>query len=84
MRAQPALSCQDICRRTVARCCCWNAGPETDARASLRKFLDWIEIPRWHEARNVTAAEWGKGFPETGWVNTAALQLLHKQPPMLK
>jgi hypothetical protein len=48
----------------------------TDVRASLRKFLDWCEVPRWHEARNVNAAEWGRGFPERTWVNTAALRLL--------
>lgn len=47
-----------------------------DARASLRKFLDWIATPRWHEARNVTAAEWGHRFPETSWVNGEALRLL--------
>jgi hypothetical protein len=51
-------------------------GAEKDARASLRKFLDWIENPRWHEARDVTAAEWGRGFPETDWVNAEALGLL--------
>lgn len=37
-----------------------------DTRASLRKFLDWTETPRWHEARDVTAAEWARGFPEQG------------------
>jgi hypothetical protein len=47
-----------------------------DTRASLRKFLDWIENPRWHEARNVTPAEWGRGFPEKFWVNKEALELL--------
>jgi hypothetical protein len=47
-----------------------------DARANLRKFLDWIEAPHWHEARGVTAAEWGRGFPDAGWVNTEALKLL--------
>jgi ankyrin repeat protein len=51
-------------------------GAAIDARASLRKFLDWIENPRWHEAREVTAAEWGRGFPEKNWVNTEALQLV--------
>ena len=48
----------------------------TEARASLRKFLDWRENPGWHEARDVTAAEWGRGFPERGWVNGAALRIL--------
>ena len=52
-------------------------GADKNARASLRKFLDWIEDPHWHEARNVAAAEWGSGFPEKNWVNTEALELLH-------
>lgn len=51
-------------------------GADTGARANLRKFLDWIEEPRWHEARQVTAAEWGSGFPEKNWVNSEALRLL--------
>jgi hypothetical protein len=51
-------------------------GAATDVRANMRKFLDWCEQPRRHEARAVTAAEWGRGFPERGWVNTAALRLL--------
>src|SRR5262245_56007558 len=51
-------------------------GATKDARTSLRKFLDWIEEPRWHEARDVTAVEWGRGFPEKGWVNSEALRLL--------
>src|SRR5580765_790406 len=51
-------------------------GASITARASLRKFLDWCEIPRWHEARDVTPAEWGWTFPEKGWVNAEALQLL--------
>jgi ankyrin repeat protein len=51
-------------------------GASTGARASLRKFLDWCAEPRWHVARDVTAAEWGRGFPETGWVNHAAMRLL--------
>jgi len=46
------------------------------ARASLRKFLDWIENPHWHEARDVTPADWGRGFPEKRWVNAEALRLL--------
>ena len=51
-------------------------GASPAVRASLRKFLDWREEPGWHEARDVTAAEWGRGFPERGWVNEAALRLL--------
>jgi ankyrin repeat protein len=51
-------------------------GADRDVRASLRKFLDWIEDPRWHEASHVTPAEWARGFPENGWVNLEALRLL--------
>jgi len=52
------------------------SGASTTVRASLRKFLDWCETPRWHEARDVTPAEWGRTFPEKGWVNAEALRLL--------
>jgi ankyrin repeat protein len=51
-------------------------GADRQARASLRKFLDWCEQPRWHEARSVTPAEWADNFPERGWVNRAARDLL--------
>jgi ankyrin repeat protein len=51
-------------------------GADASARASLRKFLDWIENPHWHEARNVTAREWGNTFPERNWVNREALRFL--------
>jgi ankyrin repeat protein len=51
-------------------------GASKNARANLRKFLDWIEEPRWHEARDITAAEWGRGFPDQSWVNGKALRLL--------
>jgi hypothetical protein len=51
-------------------------GASKDARASLRKFLDWIEEPRWHEAGDVTAAEWARGFPDQSWVNGKALRLV--------
>ena len=51
-------------------------GARPDVRASLRKFLDWCEQPRWHEPRNVTPVEWGATFPDQGWVNQAAVTLL--------
>jgi hypothetical protein len=51
-------------------------GADRSARASVRKFLDWIENPHWHEAQNVTAREWGHTFPERHWVNREALRLL--------
>jgi len=51
-------------------------GASRDARASLRKFLDWREQPGWHEARDATPAGWGHGFPEPSWVNPEALRLI--------
>jgi hypothetical protein len=51
-------------------------GASRDVRVNLRKFLDWREQPRWHEAWNVTAAEWARTFPDQGWVNHAALARL--------
>ena len=51
-------------------------GARVEVRANLRKFLDWCENPRWHEATGVTAAEWAHGFPERNWVNTEALRFL--------
>ena len=51
-------------------------GADRNARANLRKFLDWCETPRWHVAQNVTPLEWGRGFPETGWVNPEAVKIL--------
>ncbi|HVJ29905.1 MAG TPA: ankyrin repeat domain-containing protein [Gammaproteobacteria bacterium] len=52
------------------------SGASKEARASLRKFLDWIEEPRWHEARDVTALQWARGFPDQSWANGRALRLL--------
>jgi hypothetical protein len=47
-----------------------------EARTSLRKFLDWCEQPRWHEAQDVTPSEWAHSFPDPMWVNQAALELV--------
>jgi ankyrin repeat protein len=52
------------------------AGASVGVRASLRKFLDWCEAPRWHLAQNVTPAEWARTFPDQGWVNDEAVELL--------
>jgi hypothetical protein len=49
-------------------------GANVDVRVSLRKFLDWCDTPRWHEARNATATEWAATFPEKGWVNKEAAE----------
>jgi ankyrin repeat protein len=51
-------------------------GASPTVRASLRKFLDWIETPGWHEARDVTPVEWGRSFPMQDLVNAEALRLL--------
>jgi ankyrin repeat protein len=51
-------------------------GASRELRASLRKFLDWTETPRWHESRDVTPVEWARTFPEQSWVNAEALELL--------
>lgn len=51
-------------------------GANRDARASLRKFLDWCATPAWHIARAVTPAEWARGFPESSWANADALRAL--------
>jgi hypothetical protein len=53
-------------------------GAKLDVRVSLRKFLDWCETPRWHEAREVTAAEWGRTFPEKSWVNQESLRIVEE------
>jgi hypothetical protein len=49
-------------------------GAAVNMRASLRKFLDWCETPRWHIARDVTPGEWARTFPDRGWVNEEALK----------
>jgi hypothetical protein len=59
-----------MARRLVER------GADLGVRASLRKFLDWCETPRWHEARDVTAVEWARTFPERSWVNKEAVEIL--------
>jgi hypothetical protein len=49
-------------------------GADVMLRANLRKFLDWVEEPRWHAARDVTALEWAERFPFPDWVNETALR----------
>lgn len=51
-------------------------GASSSVRASLRKFLDWCDTPAWHKALDVTPAQWGRTFPEKGWVNAKVLRLL--------
>ena len=47
-------------------------------RVNLRKYLDWREEPGWHTRKNVTALEWAADFPERGWVNREAINLIEK------
>jgi hypothetical protein len=63
-------------RDTVTVPALLRAGASTELRANLRKFLDWRETPAWHVASNVTAAEWGAGFPDLSWVNSDACALI--------
>ncbi len=50
-----------------------NRGADPRHRTSLRKYLDWIERPRWHETMVITPREWGQTFPEQSWVNSDLL-----------
>ena len=73
------VSCAWICGRqrgASMTCTLLERGASPSIRTTLRKFLDWRETPGWHEARDVTPAEWGRSFPEKSWVNVDALQLL--------
>jgi hypothetical protein len=63
-------------RETAFAAALLERGASRDARASLRKFLDWCEQPRWHVARDVTPAKWARSFPDPMWVNGAALELV--------
>jgi len=51
-------------------------GADPNVRANMRKYLDWVEEPRWHVAYDVTPLEWAENFPEKGWANKAALELI--------
>ncbi len=51
-------------------------GAQPGFRRSLRRFLDWREKPGWHIARDVTAAEWARTFPDPQWVTPGALEAL--------
>jgi hypothetical protein len=63
---------------SMARCLLERHASPT-IRASLRKFLDWCETPRWHQAIDVTPAGWGRTFPDKGWVNVEALRWLESR-----
>ena len=51
-------------------------GADPTVRASVRKFIDWCETPGWHEARNVTALEWARTFPDPSWVDQEGVRTL--------
>jgi len=51
-------------------------GADIHVRVNLRKFLDWVEEPGWYIAKNVTALEWAANFPERGWVNQEAVNII--------
>jgi len=73
------ISCAYLCGRqrdAVMTRALLECGASTKIRANLRKFLDWIEQPRWHEARDVTADAWGAGFPFSDWVNPEAMRMV--------
>jgi Ankyrin repeats (3 copies) len=47
-------------------------GADIHIRVNLRKYLDWVEEPGWHIAKNVTPFGWAAGFPDRSWVNKEA------------
>jgi hypothetical protein len=51
-------------------------GANKQVRVNLKKYLDWVEEPGWHIARNVTPLEWAVNFPERGWVNKAGVTMI--------
>jgi hypothetical protein len=51
-------------------------GANKQVRVNLRKYLDWVEEPGWHIAKNVTPLEWAANFPERGWVNKAGVTMI--------
>ncbi len=71
--SHPGTQAGSMARRLVER------GASITVRASLRKFLDWCETPQWHEAREVTPAEWGRTFPDKGWVNDEGMRVVESR-----
>lgn len=51
-------------------------GADIHARANMRKFMDWVDEPGWHIAKNVTPLEWTANFPEQGWVNREGVAMI--------
>jgi hypothetical protein len=51
-------------------------GADANVRVNLRKYLDWVEQPGWHTAKNVTPLEWAANFPERGWVNMGGVTMI--------
>jgi len=53
-----------------------DAGADIHVKVNLRKFLDWIEVPGWYIAKNVTPLGWASDFPEKGWVNREGVSMI--------
>jgi len=53
-------------------------GADVHAHANLRKYLDWVETPGWHIARNVTPLEWAIGIPEHSWVSKEVMRIIER------
>lgn len=53
-------------------------GANCQLRVNCRKFLDWVEEPGWHMARQVTPLEWAVNFPEKRWVSREGLSLVEE------
>ena len=51
-------------------------GADIHVRVNLRKYIDWVENPGWHIARNVTPLEWATGFPEKSWISQEGVALI--------
>lgn len=54
-------------------------GADIHTRVTIRKFLDWRETPGWHIAKSVTPLEWAAGFPEKGWINREAVNMIENR-----
>ena len=55
-------------------------GASPDVRASLRKFLDWTDTPRWHEARDHHGARVGTHVSRSKLGQRRGGQLLDMAP----
>lgn len=56
--------------------CLLDLGADTQVSVNLRKYLDWVDEPGWHIAKNVTPLEWTINFPEQSWVNKEGVRMI--------